>query len=117
MYVRQAYGHNAPLRMAQCGQGGGNLPKEMSFIKIQPSSLVISAIKKSEKEESIIVRLFNPTDMDLEGKISCYKRIEKARLVNLNEEPIEDIKVNSHNVITLPVKKKKIVTLELIPRK
>ena len=112
---RQAYQHNAPLRMAQCGQGGGNLPKEMSFIEIQPSNLIISALKKSEREESIIVRLFNPTDMDLEGKISCCKKIKKVRLVNLNEEPIKDIKINSHNVITLPVKKKKIVTLELIP--
>jgi len=110
----EAYRHNVPVRIAQVRKPKGKLPKEMSFLKIEPASVMISAIKRSEKGNSLIVRLWNPTLTDIKAKVWCYRQIETARLVNLEEKVKESLKVETDNSVVLDVGKKKIVSIELM---
>ena len=61
----------------------------------------------------MIVRIYNPTGTDINGKIRLYQSVNQARLVNLNEEPVEDDDlVIENNLIKVSVRAKKIVTVE-----
>ena len=84
----------------------------MGFVSIEPANLVMSAMKRAEDRGSLIIRVFNPTDKKIDGRISFWKEVRSAKLTNLNEEPYEDIEPKG-NEIHLKVEKKRIVTLEV----
>jgi len=106
---------NFPLIVCETGaKKGGKLPKRFGFLKIDGDSLILSALKKSDYNDSIIIRVFNPTRKTASGKITLFKKIESANFVNMNEEKIRNRKVKvKENVIELTVPHKKIVTLSL----
>lgn len=109
----QTYRHFAPLKLVQCGPSPGQLPKALSLLKIEPEELILSALKKCETRDSVIVRFFNPTEKDLTGKIMFWKPIQKAWLTNLNEEREKELAVSKNGVVEMKVGHKKIVTVEL----
>ena len=45
-----------PLESAQAGKGGGDMPKEFSFLEIAPADVVLSALKKCEYRDSLVAR-------------------------------------------------------------
>jgi alpha-mannosidase len=105
---------NVSLIPVQAGPYQGTLPKSMSFIEMQPSNLKISAIKRAEKSDQIIVRIYNPTSEIVEGKLTMFKKPIKVRLLNLNEEEVEDNElVLSDYHINLQAKPRKIVTIAI----
>jgi len=87
------YRHFTPPRSVQCGSSSGELPLSLQLLKIEPEKLILSAFKKCEKRNSVILRLFNPTEKTISGNIKCQKPIRKAQLVNLNEESLQEIPV------------------------
>jgi len=89
---RETQKFSVPLRTAQFGKTQGDLPKEFELIQISPESLVITCIKKSEKDDRIIIRLFNPTLQKVRATVKFAKNIKRIHLVNLNEEFISEIK-------------------------
>jgi len=109
---REAERLNLPVEVAQVGPHKGDLPKEMSFLRVEPANLVLSAFKRAERSDALILRLFNPTDKAIAGKVTLPKRIRKARLTNLNEEPEKNLSPSGKS-LTLNVPKKKIVTVEV----
>ena len=109
---REAERLNLPVEIAQVGPHGGELPKEMSFLRVEPANLVLSAFKKAERSDALILRLFNPTDKPIAGKVTLPRRIRKARLTNLNEEPEKSL-AHTGSSLELTVPKKKIVTVEI----
>ncbi|MGQ9852196.1 MAG: alpha-mannosidase [Candidatus Oleimicrobiaceae bacterium] len=107
------YRHFAPVRAFQCGISEGDLPLSMSFLQLAPGSLVLSAVKKCEERNSLIVRFFNPTEKEVPGHLRLARPIRKAHLTNLNEERIEPLPVTASGELRLAVPHKKIVTVEL----
>jgi mannosylglycerate hydrolase len=107
------YRHLAPVRAFQCGIPDGDLPPRMSFLVLEPSSLVLSAVKRCEERDSLIVRFFNPTEKELAGRLRLYRPIRKAHLTNLNEERIGLLPVTASGELHLAVPHKKIITVEL----
>jgi len=111
---QQAELFNVPLELAQAGPHEGHLPKANSFLDLKPDNLIMSTLKKAEKSDSLIWRVFNPTIRDIEAKIKLTFPAKRVRLLNLNEEPIEkeSFKI-AKDEINLLMKKKKIYTIEL----
>ncbi|OYD15567.1 hypothetical protein CH333_05425 [candidate division WOR-3 bacterium JGI_Cruoil_03_44_89] len=103
-----------PVRFVQMGGGKGKLPSNLSFLRLGPSILILSAVKKCEERESIIVRFYNPTKKSIEARLSTAKDIKKARLLHLNEEPKGDLAIVDKNSVLIDAGPKKIVTLELV---
>ena len=110
----EAHRHNVSLKATVTDQHKGELPLKMSFIKIEPANLIISAIKKAEERNSLIVRFYNINSEAAKGKITLYKKIKGVRLVNLNEEVEENLNLNSENSFFVEVDGHQIKTVELI---
>ena len=102
-----------PLETAQAGKGGGEMPKQMSFVEVQPSDIALSAMKKCDERDSLIVRLFNPTPDAATCEITFHRPVAEAWLTNLNEERREKL-ATSANSVRVPFSHKQIVTLEVI---
>ncbi len=91
----------------------GELPGELSFLSIQPAALVLSAVKQSERSEGLIVRFYNITADPVTATIKLFRPLAEAYRVNLNEERIESLQIEPDGGVSLPVKGKEVVTLEL----
>lgn len=111
----QSLMHNVLMKAAQSKQySKGKLPQTASFLSIAPSTVILSALKKADADDDLVLRVYNPTLKDLEAKIQCsQKPIKKASIVNFLEEPKSDLSVDSSGVVKLPITHKKIVTLKL----
>ena len=109
---KTAHQHNIPARVVQTGRHDGDLPGHLSFMRIEPANLVLSAIKKSERADSIIIRFYNTTDESVEGKIGFPREVKEVNLVNLNEE-FQRRLAASTDTVKLAVVPKQIVTLEV----
>ncbi len=70
-----------------------SLPESLSFFKIDQKNVLISTVKKAEDSNEIVIRM-----VDLEGEdktviFESFKKIEQAKLTNLIEEEIEQLKI------------------------
>ena len=110
---REAEKFNLPLEAAQAGRGGGDLPKQMSFMEIGPKEIVLSALKKCEHRDTLVLRLFNPTLKDIGANIRFFRSVKEAWLTNMNEERRKKLPVND-NIISIQFGHKKIVTCEVL---
>lgn len=110
---REVERFNLPFETGQSGKGGGNLPKMMSFISIEPKEIVLSTMKRAEKSDSLILRLFNPTDKEIEGSIKTFKEMKEAWITNMNEKRREQLEVIG-NTVNIIFDHKKIVTVEVV---
>jgi hypothetical protein len=112
--VEEAERLNVPMLVAQTDRHGGTLAKAMSFVSVDPPVIECSAIKKSEEGERLILRLFNPTDGSQDATIRVFRDVASARLLTLEELPIEGEAVSvERQQVTLTIGPKKILTLEL----
>ncbi len=105
---------NVPLDIAQAGSHGGNLPKKFSFMEISGEGLVLSALKKSEDNDSVVIRIYNPTKQHIQCELKIFKEPQNAKFINLNEEllEVENPKI-SNNKILVEIGPKKIITLQV----
>ena len=110
--IREARNFNLKLRLNQTGRSTGTLPATLGFVKVEPEQLVLTAVKKSSRNDSLIVRVFNPTSGKIKGKISFWKPVQKANLVKLNETVISAAKFKDKQV-EISAATNKIVTLEV----
>lgn len=99
----------APLKSQITFPHEGSLPAELSFLEIQPQELILSALKKAEKEDALIVRFYNTASYEVEGKVILHKKPVRAVLANLAEEDIQEISPD----LEVKVKPFQIITLKL----
>lgn len=91
------------------------LPQEKSFLSIFPSSVQMSALKKSEDGKSIILRLFNPYDYPQSVQVKFGFGIKTASIVLPEETIIKEsskLKINDDSV-SLDIPKKKFMTVRI----
>lgn len=109
----QAHAFNAPIRPVQTDQADGDLPANASFVEIRPAHLVLSAIKRAEDEDALVLRFYNITNANAAGEVILHFPIRAAYRANLNEEKAQPLDVNDGRRIRVPVRGKEIVTLLL----
>ncbi len=110
---REVERFNLPIEMSQSGKGGGELPKELSFVSVEPKEVSLTTLKKAEKSEAFVLRLFNPTEKEIEGEIKTFNEIKEAWITNMNEERREQLQVKGKSV-NVKFGHKKIVTIEIV---
>ncbi|MCX6149265.1 MAG: glycosyl hydrolase-related protein [Ignavibacteriales bacterium] len=124
----EALCYNTALRIFEMGSGdkvkrgngewmmeGAKIKANTSFFQIQPKELVFSCFKKSEDgiDNSLVLRLYNPTNSEVKGKVNFLFRIKKATEISLEELPIAKIKLDNNNSFQINVGKKKIATYKI----
>ena len=105
----QDYRH---LPLALQANGGGELPSELSFLEIKPYNLVLSALKKAEEGEEVILRFFETLGQPTKAQVKFFRLIKEAWVANLLEERQEPLALKNGQ-IELEVKPFEIVTLRL----
>lgn len=103
---------NVPIEPAQTGAHKGDLPQRDSFMRIDGKNVILSALKRSEAEDTIVVRLFNPSERKTDATLVFAKGITGAALVNMEEVSAEDLGFKG-NTVKVSLGRKKIVTLRV----
>jgi mannosylglycerate hydrolase len=110
---RYAQDFITPKPIVQAGTNGAG-QKELlkSFLEISNDELVVSCLKRAERDSGYILRLFNPTDEKIEAKVEISEILKDAYIVNLAEEITRDIPV-TNNVVKVMVGPHKISSVLL----
>ncbi len=84
-----------------------------SLIKLSPKSLVISTLKRSENQNGIIFRFYNPLDyiQNYEVKANDNFEFSKAFLVRLDETVISEL-ITNNSVFRGEINPYQIITIE-----
>lgn len=103
-----AYSFNAPIFVHQTYKHEGSLPKEFSALEIN-DNLVLTAFKKGERDEDIVVRFFETEGKESNVELNLgfeYLKVEESDLL---ENPIKEwnFKVKPFEITTLKIKHKK----------
>jgi mannosylglycerate hydrolase len=96
------------------------LPSEISFLEIDNKNIVLSALKKAEEGDYLIIRCYNISSEPQKTKLILYKElsIKQAQVVNfLEDKPKNEIKAQingfSNNVLDVLIEPHVIATLKI----
>jgi alpha-mannosidase len=92
--------------------GRGELPGEFSFLQLSPDNLVLSALKKAEDSDAVILRFYETKGEPTVAEIKFFREISRLTRVNLLENE-EDVLSADTNLVKLDVKPFEIVSLKL----
>jgi alpha-mannosidase len=110
---KEAFNFNNQISLVQTGKANGHLPSDVSFMKVTPDDLVFSALKKSEDGNGFVLRIYNPTEKDIEGKVEFYNSLSKVEQVTLEEVLISEINLSDKRSFAVSLAKKKIGTYKI----
>lgn len=112
MVVREGYNFNVPLSLEKIKKSDKGF-SEKSFVSCSNPNVVIDTIKKADKDDSIIVRLYECHETTGYATLEFGFDIKEAKLVNLLEHDKDgEIKVKD-NKVTVKVSPFKVVTLKI----
>jgi mannosylglycerate hydrolase len=109
--------YKAKILTQQLKNQQGNMPSNFSFIQLEGKYLEISAIKKHEFEDKLLIRVYNPTDRETTGKIKLGFNIHKVYLGRLDESYREELPYNNGVEIVLKPKEIKTIIFEVLLHK
>lgn len=110
---KEALNFNNHISLVQTGKANGELPSELSFIKVSPDDLVFSALKISEDGNGFVLRIYNPTEKDIEGKVEFHNSLSKVEQVTLEEVLVKEINLIDKKGFAVSLAKKKIGTFKI----
>ena len=76
---------------------------------------MVTALKKCELGDGLILRLYNSTAETVNGVIKAYRPVKTACLTNLNEQllPNGEVDVGRDGIVSLNVGEREIKTIKL----
>ncbi len=106
--------YNSELRIVQTNKSSGSIQDHSkSFFEISNRKLRFSCLKKAEDSNSVVLRVYNPTQVNQSSSLNFSKPIKKAWVTDLNEQRKNELTIKDGSAkIKLPAKK--ILTFELI---
>lgn len=114
---QHAYSHNVPMKAVQTGKHAGTLPQSIGVLEIADDNILVTAVKKCETRNSVIVRLFNVSTKDVTCCVRIPFEVKDVYEVNLNEERQKNLTPTcSKGETTFEVElgPKKLYTLEFV---
>jgi alpha-mannosidase len=102
--VRQGYDFNYHLTAMQVPAHSGKLPGSFSFLKAEPDNVVVTAMKKTEDGDGLLVRFYEWAGKSGSVTLTLPPGIASATLANLMEKPEGfALPVSGGRVVTVPV--------------
>ena len=80
------FAFNIPLHAMQVDAHTGELPATHSFVTVKPENLVLTAMKKSEDGNSLILRFYEWAGKDTTANITVPEGASGATVTNLMEK-------------------------------
>lgn len=113
--LRQAAEYAAPVRVAATGRGQGRLPLEAGFFTLDGDVLQVTAVKQAEDGSGMIIRLFNPTDAEVQAVFRFGVEVECVFRCRMDESHTALLSAEGRTVST-PVEPKKIATFKVVKK-
>ncbi len=111
--VRRGYEFNYPLRAFLVEAHEGSLLPQHSFVSIVGDNVVLTALKKAEDSDALVLRLYEWAGKTGDVKISLPDGASSSSLTNLMEES-EDAKLSvTNHQVTIPVHPYEIVSVRV----
>ena len=110
--VRRGYELNYMLIAMRAQKHEGTLPGEHSFTRVDADNVVLTAIKKSEDDDSLVLRFYEWAGKEADIKIHLPAGAQSASEANLMERSTADLAVHN-NAVTLHTKPYEIKTLKV----
>ena len=83
--IRHGYEYNYKLSAVQVQPHSGVLPSTHSFVIVEPQNLVLTAIKKAEDSDALILRFYESAGLSSNAEITVPDGFTDAAAVNLME--------------------------------
>jgi alpha-mannosidase len=110
--VRQGYDFNYRLSAMQVEPHAGTLPASYSFVKTEPENVVVTAMKKTEDGDGLLVRFYEWAGKGGDITLTLPPGITAATLANLMEKPEgSPLAVSGGKQVTVPIKPFEIQTV------
>ncbi|MDF2645802.1 MAG: alpha-mannosidase [Paenibacillus sp.] len=98
------------------GKHDGVLAKKDGWLEIEGNhTLMLSACKKAEKSDALILRFWNTAKKATSAKVRMKIKPDQVRYVKLNEQPMDtkDLVIDAEGAFTVHAKGAEIITLEI----
>ena len=95
------------------GVWDGHMPGESGLIEKQSILTCVSAIKRHETRDTLIVRLHNVSDEPVEETLKLGRAVGSAWRTNLLEERVRELEWSDGNSVAVPLRPHEIATVEI----
>jgi alpha-mannosidase len=109
--IEESYFLNQPLYERQIGAAKGSLPESYSFVSADAPNAVITAVKKAENGDGLIVRFYDAYDCKSNVTLTVPETYTKAWLCDLMENEVSQLRISGGKTV-LPVSNFEIVTVK-----
>jgi alpha-mannosidase len=110
--IRQGFDLNYALASAQTEKHQGSLPAQQSFVEVQADNVVLTAVKRAEDDNSLIVRFYEWAGKSGDIGIQLPPGAQSASETNLMEKPMGALSLQN-GVVTVPTKPYEIKTVKI----
>lgn len=98
MTIRRGYELNYKLLSMAFEKHQGSLAAEHSFLQATPDNVIVTAMKKAEDENALVVRFYEWAGKDSEVTIQLPPGAESAAETDLMEKPLANLSVSNGRV-------------------
>jgi len=85
--TRLGINYNAPLIAFRTERSNGSLPSKFSFLSVEPSNVVVTALKQAENADGLVLRLFEASGNASKATVHSAQRIEEVYVIDPIERP------------------------------
>jgi alpha-mannosidase len=110
--IRRGYELNYKLLSLPFGQHQGSLAPEYSFLQVQQDNVIVTALKRAEDENALVLRFYEWAGKEGEVTIQLPPGAQSAEETDLMEKPIGSLSVRSGGV-SVHTKAYEIKTIKL----
>ena len=111
--VRRGYEFNYALRAFQVEAHEGHLPARNSFVEVQSDNVVLTALKKAEDSDALVLRIYEWAGKSAEIQVRVPDGVATATITNLQEHAEGAQLPIAKNQLTVPVHPYEIVSVRL----
>lgn len=110
--VRRGYDLNYPMLVMQTEKHDGMLADTHSFLQIASDNVVVTAFKKAEDNNDLVVRFYEWAGKDSNIQLQFSNAMESSQETNLMEKPVGSLAPKA-NVVAVPTKPYEIKTVQI----
>ncbi len=112
--MRHGYEYNYQLNARQVQSHTGVLPPAHSFVSVEPENLILTAMKKAEDSDALILRFYESAGRASSGTIHVPPGAASATVTNLMEHPEgQALPIKGSEEINVPARPYSIVSVQV----
>jgi len=113
--TQQAYELNFPLMAVAASAHTGILPAKHSFVQVEPSNVVLTAVKKAEDDDGLILRFYESTGQPSQVRLRLPDKAVRAFETSLIEKQQDSLPLTADGrEVAIPIGAYEIKTVKVL---